>query len=127
MAIVGLFTWWYSGGLRRQWQLLLNRLAGTYDYFSIDLLMRSLFAPYRQISAAQIDGSLQVRFHAFIDRLISRIIGAAVRTIMILTGVISLVVSVLFGGVIIAFWVIAPLLPVVGIALSMSGWVPWKL
>lgn len=126
MFIVGLLEWWYTTG----WvQCALNardRLAGTYDYFSIDLLARTLFSPWRQISAGKVNGSISVQFRAMIDNLISRVIGSFVRTLTMVIGAISLTIAVLISAVLLLLWPVIPFLPIVGFTLGAVGWVPWS-
>ncbi len=107
--------------------MLKERLAATADYFSIDLLLKTLFAPYRQISAGQVRGSLNVQMRAFFDLLLSRIIGAVIRLFMIIIGSISLLFYSLMGLFLVVLWGIVPLLPVLGIVLAVTGWLPWKM
>lgn len=102
-------------------------LSGLMDYFSIDLLLRTFFAPFRQISAGKVQGPLGVQMRAFFDRLISRIIGAMVRFVMIIVGSVALGVYGLFGFVAIIIWAIVPLMPVIGFWLWTAGWIPWKI
>ncbi len=127
MFIVGILSWWYGAGWRQRFTMLKERLANTMDYFSIDLLARTLFAPFRQISAGRVNGPLGVKLHAFFDRLISRCIGAMVRSIMILVGMATILMHSVIGLMVVIIWAFVPLLPVVGILLFISGWVPWSL
>ena len=41
MFIVGLFSWWYGAGWMRCISVVRGGLASIYDYFSLDLLLRS--------------------------------------------------------------------------------------
>jgi hypothetical protein len=127
MFVVGILSWWYSAGWRQRLTMLQERLAKTVDYFSIDLLLRTLFSPFRQISAGRVDGPLGVKLHAFFDRLISRAIGAMVRSFMIVMGVVAIVLHSLIGTVALIVWAIIPFLPAIGIVLFIVGWVPWSL
>lgn len=97
----------------------------TADFFSIDLLLATLFSPFRQISAGQVRGSLEVQLRAFFDRLISRLIGAMVRLALILAGSVSLAVTLIGGLVVGVAWVCTPALPFVGLILMVNGWLPW--
>jgi len=72
LLVTELFKWWYTAGLRQRLKKISVRLDGTIDYFSMDLLVKTLFAPFRQISAGKVDGSLEVKMRALIDRLFSR-------------------------------------------------------
>jgi hypothetical protein len=105
--------------------MLRERLATTVDYFSIDLLATTLFAPFRQISAGQVNGPLGVKFRAFLDRIISRSIGAMVRSTMIVIGVAAILLHSVIGFVTLIIWAILPALPLVGFWLYVTGWLPW--
>jgi len=126
MFILGVLSWWYGTGWRQRAVKLRDRLASTEDFFSIDLLIRTLFAPFRQISAGKVEGPIGVQMRAFFDRLVSRIIGAAVRSFMMIVGIVALILTTLLGCVGLLLWALIPLLPMVGIVLCISGWLPWK-
>lgn len=126
MLIVSLISWWYGAGWRRQASLSGERLASMMDYFSIDLLLKTLFSPFRQISAnSHVDGSISAKFQAWLDKLISRFIGGMVRIIIILTGVLVLLATSVYGILTLLVWPLLPLLPILGLILSVSGWMPW--
>lgn len=127
MVIVGLFSWWYTRGFLMEVRLAGDRLEALYDYFSIDLLLRTLFAPFRQISAMKVNGPLSVQISAFVDRLFSRTIGFVVRIIMIVIGSVTLFIASIVAIIRIVLWIVAPFLPIIGIILTLSGWVPWKV
>jgi hypothetical protein len=127
MLIVGILSWWYTVGWQQRIVKLREGFSGAADYFSLDLLLRTLFSPFRQISVGRVDGSLGVRLQAFIDRILSRCIGALIRLFMIVVGSFSLLVYLLFGCVMLAAWAIVPIAPIVGFFLWIVGWVPWKL
>lgn len=125
MVIVGLLSWWYGSGLKRFVVSMGRRIAVTYEYFSIGELLRTWFAPFRQISAGSVSGSASVQWHAFTDRTISRFVGGFVRTVMIIIGTILIIFTAVVGGVAIVVWLITPIIPLVGITLSLIGWMPW--
>jgi len=127
MFIVGLFSWWYGTGWLQCVARVRGNLMSVYDYFSFDLLLHTLFAPFRQISAGKVRGPLGVQVRAFFDRLISRIIGGIIRTTVLIFGSITLCIAVLIGVLRLVIWPLIPVLPIVFIALALSGWVPWKI
>lgn len=98
------------------------RLDSVIDYFSIDLLIKTLFSPFRQISAGKVDGPLGVQFRAFADRLISRVIGAMIRLLLLLIGLIVIATQAVLGIVVLLGWAFVPLLPIIGLAVSLTGW-----
>jgi hypothetical protein len=125
MFIVGLLGWWYGPGWHGCISRALGRLAATADFFSISLLLRTLFSPFRQISAGGVRGPLGVQLRAFFDRLISRLIGAMVRTGMIIAGCVVLTVQAIIGSLAGLGWLLLPVLPLVGLTLTLIGWMPW--
>lgn len=127
MFTVGLLQWWYGTGIRDQFVRATDRIAALYDYFSIDLLARSLFAPFRQISATKVSGSIEVRLRAFIDRLVSRMVGTVMRAILIVVGIIGIIFTTILNVIWVLVWVILPIVPFVGVTLMLAGWVPWQM
>jgi hypothetical protein len=103
-----MLSWWYGAGWAMRGRLVRERIVATLDYFSIDLLLKTLFAPFRQISAGKVDGPIGVRFRAWVDQMISRIIGFFVRVIIILIGSVTLVIHVLIGGLTLVVWAAIP-------------------
>lgn len=121
MFLTGILSWWYSGGLVNRLTLTKERLAKTADFFSVGLLLKTLFAPFRQISAGSVEGSLDVVVRAFFDRLLSRIIGATVRSCMIIAGIVTLILQSAYSAVMVVVWLLIPILPVAGILLAIIG------
>lgn len=120
--IGGLLQWWYVGGWRIYVVGLGERLHNSADFFSIGILFKTLFAPFRQISAGTpINNSLDAKFHAFLDRLVSRIIGAIVRIFIIIAGVLVLTMQAVLGVIMAILWPFIPLLPIVCIVLMVAG------
>jgi hypothetical protein len=127
MFLVGLLQWWYCRGWRGKLREAGRRLGATIDFFSIGHLLATLFDPYRQISAGRLQGTVGDQLRGFLDKTISRVIGAIVRLFTILAGVICLAFQVLFEGLIIGFWWFLPLFPIFGFLMFAVGWVPsWR-
>ena len=127
MFIVGILSWWYGPGWRQRVVRLGERLAASMDYFSIDLLLRTFFSPFRQISAGKVNGPLGIQMRAFLDRIISRIIGAMIRFVMIIVGIVAITFHAIFGTLLLGLWAVVPAVPVIGLKLCITGWVPWSL
>lgn len=124
MFLVGILSWWYGDGWRQRYSLIISRLARISDYFSIGLLLSTLFAPYRQISAGSVKGSAGVQLRAFIDRLISRFVGLFVRLFMVIFGLIALAFQIVASSIVLLFWLLIPAFPLVGLILFAIGWAP---
>lgn len=127
MVIVGLFSWWYGAGWKQQVIAVRDNLLSVYDYFSIDLLLKTLFSPWRQIAAGKVRGNISMQMRAWFDRLFSRIIGGFIRTIVMVVGIVSILVVTIVGLLRLCLWPMIPVLPVMGVFLSMTGWVPWQI
>ncbi len=121
LLVSELLRWWYGDGWRKHAQLVALRLDGTMDYFSIDLLAKTLFAPFRQISAGKVDGPIGVQLRAMVDKLFSRIIGAFVRAILLVIGGVTIGVQAVVGMGALLLWAVVPLLPVIGFVLVVTG------
>ena len=124
MFLVGLLQWWYGRGWLSQLAVFKERLARTAAFFSIGELAATLFSPFRQISAGRVNGSVGVQLRALADQLISRVIGAIVRTGTIIIGIVVLIVRIIFEAIVLTSWPLLPLLPIVGFIMFAIGWVP---
>lgn len=127
MLLVGFFSWWYGLGWRSQIKRIKFSIQRTSDFFSISLLAKTLFAPFRQISADATGNDIGSRFRAWGDRMFSRIIGAVMRTFMIIFGMITLFLILLVSLIRLILWPAVPLLPIVGLILMINIGAPWKL
>ncbi len=121
LLVTELLRWWYGDGWRGRARLASVRLDGTIDYFSIGLLVKTLFSPFRQISAGRVDGSLNVQMRALVDKLVSRLIGAMVRTVILVVGGIAIALQAVLSGLLLVAWGLVPLLPVAGAVLAFVG------
>lgn len=123
-----MLSWWYGAGWRARARMIRGRLERTLDFYSIDILLRTLFAPYRQISAGNVQGPLAVQWRAFVDRSISRFMGLIIRSIIVIVGSFAILFQVLIGCIVLLLWPLMPLLPLVGFIFFISGQVPasWK-
>lgn len=121
-----MMTWWYTLGWRQCLERVKNRVEATMDFFSIGLLLRTLFAPFRQISAGRVRGPIGVQMQAFFDRLISRLIGMVVRLLMIMIGGVTIIINLISGLFVVVAWAFVPLMPIIGLVLFLMGWMPWS-
>lgn len=127
MLIQDVLKWWYTDGWRQRGERSKHQLEGLIDYFSIDLLLKTLFSPYRQISAGRVRGSFEVQVRAFFDRLVSRFIGGLVRSVIIVIGLGAIFAYLMFSLVVVVMWAIVPLIPLIGVLFSVLRWLPWNL
>ncbi len=122
MFLVGIMSWWYKDGILNRVRIAKNRLVVSADLFSISLLIRTMFNPYRQISADTSGASLSEKIRAFFDRLLSRVIGSVMRSFMVIFGSIVMVLQVLFEILTMIIWLFMHILPVLGAILMAFDW-----
>jgi ATP-dependent Clp protease ATP-binding subunit ClpC len=105
-------AWHYSEGLTYYFKSWMNTIGYVNHSFSIPLLLRTLFSPYKRLITAETGPGFDMskRFQVLTYNLISRGIGAIVRFILIWVGLILLLVSVLGGAAGYLFWVLLPVL-----------------
>jgi len=121
MFLVGIFQWWYGAGWLRHARRSYIGILRTADFFSLGLLAKTLFNPFRQISAGRVHGPLPVQLSAFFDRLFSRAIGGVIRSFMMLIGLVVITIRALWSLISIIFWTLLPLTPAAGLVLWLMG------
>jgi hypothetical protein len=127
MLLVGSFGWWYGVGWRGQVSRIGGALARANDWFSIPLLLKTLFSPFRQISANETGRDIRSKFRAWGNRLFSRCIGAFLRFFMIIFGGVTLLLVLILSLIRLILWPIFPVLPVAGVVLMLTVGTPWNL
>jgi hypothetical protein len=117
MLMVAFLQWWYGPGWRDASDRLLARLHNTYLTFSLPILLKTLFSPWRRIITPA-GASLQARFRAVVDNAVSRAVGFTMRLSLLVTALIILSVTSLLGGLILVLW---PIIPALGPILIVVG------
>lgn len=125
MFLVGLLSWWYGEGLKARLSQTWQHIRGVTEVFSVGQLLMTLFSPFRQVSAGSSGGSLVDKFQAFIDKTISRFIGAMIRLFTILTGLVVIFAVFIYEHLILILWPLVPVLIVAGVIATSVGWIPW--
>ncbi|HUD11971.1 MAG TPA: hypothetical protein VMS08_06175 [Candidatus Saccharimonadia bacterium] len=117
MLIAAFLEWWYGAGWRDASFRLKNRLKMTYLSFSVPILLRTMFAPWRRISTPP-GSSIQQKLTAVLDNVVSRAVGFVVRLMALIMGCLLLLIYSLVGGLLLILW---PVLPILGPALIVGG------
>jgi hypothetical protein len=122
MVLVGFLQWWYSIGWMDFALRQVDRLRNLADFFSIGVLLRTFFSPFRQISAySNENANIQQQIGEFFDKLLSRIIGAFIRFFIIIFGIIAIMFTAAATGIMFLAWPILPLMPVISVVLAIAG------
>lgn len=110
MFVVLLFSWWYGSG----WSWLARRSAAKYrlvsEALSVGILLKTFFAPWKQIQSTT---TLQNFIQTTVDNIVSRVVGMAVRTLMLFTALILYLFLAIFTIASFIAWPVIPLLVVI--------------
>jgi len=113
--------WHYSRAYREIFHVWLNLLWFIVHFFSLPQLMRSWLAPWKRMTEGRGEKWNLEDLAAFvIVNIISRIIGAILRTTVIITGLLSLTTTIVAGFIVFIFWVFAPLAIIVLLGFGIS-------
>lgn len=122
MLFIDFISWWYADGLRGLLQRLGRQLAKIADFFSIGLLLKTLFTPFRLIDSYSAGGqSLDAKVRAGIDKIIARLIGGLIRSTVLIFAIIVIFTTILIDLFKIILWLSAPSLPIIGAVLLALG------
>lgn len=123
MLAVSFLQWWYFRGWAIYFRGFMAKMRNLADFFSIGLLLKTLFQPFRQISANEDGkkGGLEGAMVVFTDKLVARVIGFIVRVAIIIAGIIAMTLQLVMGLALAILWPCIPLLPVAGIVVSTMG------
>ena len=127
MVIISLLSWWYSEGWLEQISLTKRSFIKLADKFSIGMLLKTLFAPFRQISVGEQAGKTASLSSVIADKLISRLVGSVMRLVMVFVGTLALIIYAIISVLRLAGWPLLPLAPVLGLILMVSVGAPWKI
>lgn len=109
-------SWHYSDQAKlilRAWR---NFLRFNLNYFSIPLLLKTLFSHWRKYQWSYGRGFDAGRYlEAFLSNLISRILGATIRVFLIIAGILIEIFIILAGIIIFIGWLILPALLIIGL------------
>lgn len=121
MLATGLISWWYIDGYKLFASKLWTKIGDTVDLFSIGSLLKTLFAPYRQISANAGGESIDDKLLGLVDRFVSRLVGGVVRVGIVLIGIIVIAIQSLGSFLALIVWPFLPLTPILFISLAIMG------
>lgn len=110
MAIV-FWRWYYGEAVKNVLLAWKNYIIFASNYFSIPLLLRTLFAPWKRDITRKPKGlDFKKLFEYFAFNLISSGLGFLVRFVTVCVGIISLIATVIVGAIFFVFWVFLPLI-----------------
>lgn len=95
-------------------------LANWMKYFSLGILLKTLFQPWKQIVTVTGNGtSLGAKKDAFIDNLVSRFVGFLVRSSVFFFALMVMATVLMLSLLYVIVWPVIPLLPIVFLVLGL--------
>ena len=117
VMFVELLRWWYGPG----WMATVHRVSawtsGIERAFSLTLLLKTLFSPWRRIISVSGRG-IDAKIKAALDNLVSRLVGFVVRSIVLVAAGAATLGAFIGGLLMMVIW---PLLPVAIVAFAIAG------
>lgn len=106
MALVfSQLKWHYSKALADIFSLWKNFARFLFHFFSIMLLVRTFFAPFKRLG-----GGTGTFFENIIAGTLMRLVGIVCRLILIVVGIMSIVVETILAVVFFILWILLPIL-----------------
>jgi len=112
-----LVAWWYSAGWLDTLHRIQRRIFGIWRLFSVGILARTLFAPWRRITTTPGRG-IDSLMRSMIDNLVSRVVGFTVRIFVLFMAMVASLLAVVVGTLIVLLW---PLVPFVALFCLYKG------
>ncbi len=107
MIAIELLSWWYGHG----WKLVLRhaaeRLVKVSHMFSVPILLRTLWSPWRRIITYP-GASLEAKMRAAGDNFVSRMVGFSVRAMVLFSAGVMLCGTALYSAGLILLWPLVP-------------------
>jgi hypothetical protein len=103
--------WHYTKAFGEIFHVWKNIAWFTFHFFSIPQLLRSYFSPWRRMTEERSKGFDFEDLASFlIINLISRIVGVFLRTVVIISGIASLIILLVGIITVYIFWILAPII-----------------
>ena len=119
--IFGYLRWHYGKSVYSLTRVWKNFLFFIYEFFSIRLLFKNFFDPWKRMTDAYPKSfNLKKYFFAFIANIIVRIVGVIMRTFLLIVGLTCYILFTLIYPIAIIIWLILPLIIIIMFSISLS-------
>ncbi len=119
MFLSDILGWWYGTGLKDLIKRFKKIFDSTSDFFSIGLLLKSLFQPFRQtLTDINYKRTLGQKIG---DALVSRAVGLIARGSLVFVGALLMALELTLLCVMVVLWPFVPILPFLIILASIAG------
>lgn len=115
-----IFGWWYSRGLRDFFIYLKAIFLKITDVFSVKLLLRTYLSPWKRDITRAEGQPLNVLFQVVIFNLVSRLLGAIIKTAILFVYLLALVVFFSLSLFLIITWLFLPLISIISLIYAVQ-------
>ncbi len=106
---VSYFAWHYTRGIADLFRVMGNFLWFLYHLFSIPVLAKTLFSPWRREGEAYKGGfHVEAFFETFVVNTIMRVVGFLVRGSVIIFGLGVLIIALVIAIAVLISWIVLP-------------------
>ncbi|KKS30704.1 MAG: hypothetical protein UV60_C0005G0006 [Parcubacteria group bacterium GW2011_GWA2_43_11] len=103
--------WHYSQGIVDLIGVVRNFIWFFYTFFSIPLLLKTLFQPFERLGERYSKGFDPGAWaQVFVVNSLMRVVGALLRLFLVLIGIIFIILTIVVGVLFLVAWILAPLL-----------------
>lgn len=120
------FLWYFGVALHGLMEIWKNFLLFSWQYFSINLMLATLFSPWRRdVEIKNWQGFQLGRYlELFFGNMFSRLMGAFIRFLVIIFGLVIFFFILIFGIEALVLWVCIPILALIAIFYGLSQALP---
>jgi hypothetical protein len=120
------FTWHYGRAYADIYHVWMNFIWFFFNFFSINLLISTLFSPWKRMGEEYPAGfDIGRAISTWVVNILMRFVGAGTRLIVISVGLLLASITFLLGLIIFAIWTVMPIffvaLIILGISLIIYG------
>jgi len=114
-------VWQFLDVPRQLFSVWRNFLLFVVNYFSLPSLLKTFFAPWKKYEWSYGQGFDAKRYlEVFFSNLMSRVLGAIVRSFIVIAGLIAAIVVILLGLIIFIGWLFLPLILLAGFLFGLK-------
>lgn len=115
------FLWHFYEMPKFLFEVWKNYILFALNYFSVPALLKSFFSPWRQYRWFYPKSfDILEFFNTLISNTFSRIIGAMMRIVLIIAGVILQIFVLALGAVILLAWILVPFIAIAGFLFAIN-------
>lgn len=121
---IALLKWHYGQGLSELLGVARNFLWFVANFFSFKLLLKTWFAPWKRLGENYEGGfNIGAFASALVVNFLMRLVGFVTKTIVMIVGLVSYLLVLIFAFFIFVIWILAPILLIGSVVLAVTFFV----